>query len=148
MLKKETYFYPRGVFNWEGPAPPGLRLWVSSPKVVWTGLTEQFSNFQSRDIGIIGPENRHKSLAWKRSHDKYAAKNISHDYLFQDTLLPPPTHYWHQWVFYFLFLPKYLRLFSKRLNAKKKTASNVLLRRRNKQRIQNQQFANNANKIR
>ena len=68
-------------FKFRGPAPPGLRLWVSSPKVVWTGLTERFSNFQSRDIGIIGPENHHK-LWRERGRFKKIRQKIFHSIIY------------------------------------------------------------------
>ena len=54
---------------------------MSSPKVVWTGLTERFSNFQSRDIGIIGPENHHK--VWReRGRIKKIRQKIFHSIIY------------------------------------------------------------------
>ena len=110
---------------------------MSSPKVVWTGLTERFSNFQSRDIGIIGPENHHK--VWReRGHIKKIRQKIFHSiiYLWIPFHLHQPTLGRDEFYFSFSEIP-YACFLNGLTPKKKKTASNVLLRRTNEQCKQN-----------
>ena len=109
---------------------------------------ERFSNFQSCDLELGGPKTATKfgvkAVALKKYGKKYFTRLYISRYHFISTnpLLIAMS-------FFSFFFQNTVRLFYKRLNTKKKkTASNVLLRRTNKQCKQNLRFTNNANKIR
>ena len=76
-------------------------------------------NFEaiSHVTSVSGPGNYSESLAWKTvsfKHGLSTTKNISHGYMFYDTLSSLPTHFWPQCGFLFFvlfFLPKSCTLF-------------------------------------
>ena len=79
------------------------------------------------------------------------AKNFTQLYISRYSFIPTNPLLAAMSFFFFFFFQNTVRSFPKRLNTKtktKKTASNVLLRRTNKQSKKNLRFTNNANKIR